>query len=239
MEAIQWIGTIAWVEPYVDRTARMKRRLMGKYRKATVYMFEILTFEELYHAYTLCPYSDDGIAFAGKLKKVLVSKAKFWSSQCIEQGLRIYPDDMESEFYHRIWKLITPNKNDYSDYYLLERIQWDVRNAAIDLIRREKANRRLASSRAVNLDGYLGGTKADQTVNVEGDVTNRLLIRQMTIELELDDQERRLLHYLCNEPEASLQEIATHLGLKHRSEASRIKDRLKRKLSLYKQSAFA
>ncbi|MFC6457451.1 hypothetical protein ACFQBO_28695, partial [Paenibacillus vulneris] len=75
--------------------------------------------------------------------------------------------------------------------------------------------------------------RARTNQSAEDDAISRIIIEQMAADTSLSDHERHLFNFLCESPDATLQEMADELGLRDRKQASRVKERLAIKLRKY------
>jgi hypothetical protein len=167
------------------------------------------------------------------MRNQVTSKKNHWSKQARNGGIRLYPDDFEAVFWEAVQTTIL---EDYSggDFWLYENILKKIDSRALDKIRWAKRKCRKHDYMADSLDA-ITDMPDPRTSNIEDDVCNRDLIQQMMLEQSLNDNERRLLRYLYDEPDASLRQIASDLELGHKETARRMLHRLRQKLTKYNE----
>jgi hypothetical protein len=166
------------------------------------------------------------------MRMPLKSKVKYWSNRVRYGGIRLYPDDFEEVFWDAVQTMVLQDYNG-GDFWLYENILKKIDSKALDLIRWAKRNKRKHDYMALSVDAILD-MPDPRTSHVEDDFCNRDLIIQMMLEPSLSNQERCLLRYLFDEPDASLRQIAADLGLGHQETTRRLLNRLQKKLAAYK-----
>lgn len=179
-------------------------------------------------------YGDVACDKIGRMMRMPIqSKVKYWSSRARYGGIRLYPDDFEEVFWEVLQTMVL---EDYrgGDFWLYENILKRIDSRALDLIRWAKRDRRKHEHMAVSLEAILD-MPDPRTSCIEEDVANRELVFQMMVDTSLDEREHQLLWYLYDDPEVSLQKIATDLGLRHRETARRMMKSLKAKIAKYEQ----
>lgn len=158
------------------------------------------------------------------------------------QKIRLYEDDFEGLFRIKVADaaLRYPAKE---GGYFFDFLRTVIRNAAVDLIRSATTEKNKVNHLAKSLDKEITNdegfetsiiqTLPDESMNTEGMALNRVLIDEMAGDSTLTEQERQLFQYLRSYPDATLQEMADEIGVRDRKQASRIKERLSKKLQKY------
>jgi DNA-directed RNA polymerase specialized sigma24 family protein len=208
---------------------RKERRIETSKRPSTVNLIKAV--ERAYEN----EYPDDACDKICRILKTQVqSKVKYFSNRARYGGLRLYTDDFEEVFWKVVLVMIWYDYDSRSDFWLYENIFKKIDSVAIDLIRWAKRDCRKHDYMALSIDAMVD-IPDPSTSQLEEDVANSDLIEQMMMDSTLNERERSLLRYLYDKPDASFQEIANDLNLKHKETARRVMVRLRKKLYKYKQ----
>ena len=215
------------IETVYEFWERKERRIEKIFRKGKVDLIKAI--ERLYED----EYPDDACdAICKILRSTIQASARHWSRNAQSGGFRLYADDFEEVFLKAVLDMIWYDYSSGSDFWLYEHIMKKMHSNALDLIKWAKRDKRIHDYTAISIDEQL--QIADQrTSNLENNVIDTVLIQQMITEPSLDEQERALLRYLYDYPEATLREIADTLGLGHPQTASRLLEKLQKKLAKY------
>jgi hypothetical protein len=152
---------------------------------------------------------------------------------------RLSRPDFESVFWEEAWIVV----NEYSfwdtNYYLYETLELSFKRRGLDVVRKATKTKQGKLEHGAGrlpewFDEVYPGTK-----NTEKDVLNRLLVDQIMNEPSLSPQERRLLQVLCENYDASYEELAKIMGLRHRTRAWRLMQSIRNKLEKYREDALA
>lgn len=180
------------------------------------------------------PYSAEFEELNRQTDAFIRREAQRFARSC--RQYRIFEDDFESHFRFTVMKAALAYDGDRGTFF--DYLRGAIRNAGRDLIRKAKAKERQINHLAVSFDDEKIARKIEEQHSEQGievEVVNRSLIEEMAADKTLTPQERQLFNFLRSYPEATLQEMADELGLRDRKQASRIKERLARKLRKYLQ----
>lgn len=159
-------------------------------------------------------------------------EAQWWAKSC--RKYRIYEDEFESYFRFVVCRAALRydgEKGTFFDY-----LRGAIRNAGRDLVREALTKKNRINHLALSLEDETVTRKVEQKYHApsaEEEALNRIIIEQMAQDDSLTDQERQLFEFLREYPDATLQEMADEIGVGSRMQASRIKDRLAKKLQKY------
>lgn len=207
---------------------RKERRIENHFRKGKVDLIKAI---ERIHDNELPDDACDKIC--NILRSTIQASARHWSRNAQLSGLRLYVDDFEEVFWKAVLDMIWYDYDSRSDFWLYEHIMKKMRSNALDLIKWAKRDKRIHDYTAISIDEQL--QIADQrTSNLENNVIDTVMVQQMMCEPSLDEQEREFLRYLYDYPEATLREIADTLDLGHPQKASRLLDKVQKKLEKYR-----
>jgi hypothetical protein len=166
------------------------------------------------------------------LRSTVQASARHWSRNAQSSGIRLYVDDFEEVFWKAILEMIWYDYHSGSDFWLYEHIMKKMRSNALDLIKWAKRDKRIHDYTAISIEEL---QIADQrTSNLENNVIDTVLVQQMISEPSLDGQEKALLSYLYDNPVATLRDIADTLDLGHPQTASRLLEKVQKKLAKYR-----
>jgi DNA-binding CsgD family transcriptional regulator len=207
---------------------RKERRIEKIFRKGKVDLIKAI--ERLYED----EYPDDACHRICKiLHSTVRASARRWSRNAQSSGIRLYADDFEEVFWKAILDMIWYDYHSGSDFWLYEHIMKKMHSNALDLIKWAKRDKRIHDYTAISIDEQL--QIADQrTSNLENNVIDTVLIQQMMNDPSLNERERELLRYLYDYPEATLRNIADKLDLGHPQTASRLLEKVQKKLEKYR-----
>jgi hypothetical protein len=168
------------------------------------------------------------------LHSTVKASARRWSRSTQSSGIRLYADDFEEVFWKAVLEMIWYDYDSRSDFWLYEHIMKKMRSNALDLIKWAKRDKRVHDYTAVSIEEKL--QIADQrTSNIENNVIDIILVQQIRNDPSLDEQEQELLRYLYDKPEATLRDIADTLDLGHPQKASRLLEKVQKKLTKYRE----
>ncbi|TLS53384.1 hypothetical protein FE782_03690 [Paenibacillus antri] len=155
-----------------------------------------------------------------------------WARMC--RKYRLYEDDFESHFRLTVAKTALRYKGEQESFFDYLRIS--IRNAGRDLVRDALRKKNRINHLALSLDDEEIAAKVEaQTTgrSAEDEAVTSILIAELAGEPSLNDQERMLFDFLCEDPDATLQDMADAIGVRDRKQASRVRQRLANKLRKY------
>jgi len=159
-------------------------------------------------------------------------EAQRWARSC--RKYRIYEDDFESNFRFTVAKAALSYDGGRGTFFDLLRTA--IANIGRDIVRRALTKKRRINHLAVSLDDDNASKEVAKIAaphTTEDIAIPRLVIAEMEADATLTEQERRLFHFLKADPDATLQEMADHMGVRDRKQALRIKQRMAGKLQKY------
>jgi biotin synthase-related radical SAM superfamily protein len=120
------------------------------------------------------------------------------------------------------WEIVEPNQIAHNGFLLLELLELAWKRRAIDVVRKALNNKQERFERTMlSLSDDFHRKAPDKMVNVEEEVANSMLIRQMLEEESLTDEERHFLQLLSTDADAPLRELARLMGYSHYVQAQR------------------
>jgi hypothetical protein len=229
-----WIRGAMTPDTYEDRREseqqlikRMVRRLHNTYPEGKVK--RIIWFEDVVDFW----YDEDWTTVNKMVGKTVRFYSELWEQKAQSSGIRLYRDDFDELFWQVVWETI--ESYDWrSGFYLLETLELKFKSRALDKIRWAKRSKRVHEYTAARLPEEIDrDARFADTQNVENEVVNRMTVEGMFAEESLTEQERSLLSFLYEKPDATLAEMASALGLSHKEQARRLHVGLRRKLAPY------
>lgn len=174
-------------------------------------------------------------------RRLLDRKARYYAARY--RDLRLYEDDFRSEFNIVIGNFIARlTRNEFTGDNVMRQLSKAFHYRAMSLVRKARSPKHRINHAAVRIDKavvmvYGQPIPLEEALaapdNTEKQVLDRMTIAEMATDVTLTAQERALFEYLRSEPDATLQEIATTLGVRDRKQAQRVKNRLADKLRKY------
>ncbi|WP_409253855.1 hypothetical protein V1502_08140 [Bacillus sp. SCS-153A] len=210
-----------------DKTNRIKN-----YRKKEA----ILNLEEAWRNYSLKRLHDEEQATNSLLSHITITSMvkrvanTFYKSH--KNNSRVSYEDFYSVSFEKAWNIIS----DYSwssHYFLYEHLNRGLHTACIDLLRSEgltksRRNRNTSFHKAKGLNTQ--DRIEFERLEIKNPVQFEALLNVRIIR-EMDDQEEKVAQLLLLDTDITLEEICSELNLKWRPQASRIKDKVLKKLS--------
>ncbi|MFB7140953.1 hypothetical protein ACFCYN_14975 [Gottfriedia sp. NPDC056225] len=207
---------------------RKERRIEKIFRKGKVDLIKAV--ERIYDN----ELPDDACNRICKIfNSTVIASARRWSHNAQSSGIRLYVDDFEEVFWKAVLDMIWYDYDSRSDFWLYEHIMKKMRSNALDLIKWAKRDKRVNDYTAASIEEMQIADQ--QTSSIENNVTDTLLVQQIMNDPSLSENERVLLRFLYDKPEATLRDISKELGLGHPQKASRLLEKVQKKLTKYRE----
>ena len=216
-----------------DFWAAKERRVRSTYSKAKANL--IIGFEEFFEL-----NFDYG---AGDFYSKLFIKLKWCVNKWTEYYVRLWSNkrlsypDFESIFWEEIWKIAEKHYDDNTTpYFIYEKIEVALKYRGLDVVRKAtntKQGKFEHSAEALPVDFE---NCYASNVNIEKEVTDRILVNQIMNDQNLSSEERQFIKTKYFYPDASFQELADLMGFDHREKARRLFQRIRDKLLVYRYS---
>jgi hypothetical protein len=187
-------------------------------------------------------YNDyDSLAFEGLyslLKKRIKDMAKAYERKW-KNKLRLSRHEFESKFWEVAWNVSRNYNTMGMDFLLYEYIKKAIESRAIDILRKEG---RTEQGRFENdVDSYDQLTEFRDypaLINIEKDITDGYLVRQILSNVALTDKEREVIKAFHRHPTQSYRDLAKATGYTHPEQVKRVITRIQKKINDYKEDYY-
>lgn len=145
---------------------------------------------------------------------------------------KISAADFESEFWITAWELCEEKYSPHTPFYLYETFLLALDRKGIDVVRKyTRVKKRTLNTGSLSLLEHAKDWLSSGE-DIEGHITDRMLVEQILRDKVLTDLEREILWIKYEDPDLSLRKIGEKLGM-HVEEVRRTMVRIKKKLRDY------
>jgi hypothetical protein len=215
----------------LSRYRNPKKRIESQYKNNQAKLNFIYALEEKWDEYLY--YGEEDFTplyniLQKRVERIAKNRAKYWKNK------RISHHDFESAYWEEIWRIVK-DYDGLGEFYLYETILLAINRRSHDVTRN-------ATVKGNNRINHLAESLNEQihfipTVNIENEITTKILVEQIISDASLSDSERNLLKTIYEYPEAKTnQQLAALLGLPHRETIRRMLKRVQEKVLKYPAS---
>ncbi|MCR2805326.1 hypothetical protein [Paenibacillus soyae] len=207
-------------QEYIDRRRRAVDRAWANYRGTCIEREERGEPDPYRYGFEELSYQTD--AFVRR-------EAARWAKT--SRNYRVYEDDFESQFRFIVVKAAL--RYDGMDGTFFDYLRGAIANAGRDMVRMAKRKKRRINhtARSLDVENVLKlAERCREVPSAEQEALLRMTIEDIFEDPDLSHQEYELLQFLRTCPDATLDEIAKTIEVRDRKQASRVRQRLARKL---------
>jgi DNA-directed RNA polymerase specialized sigma24 family protein len=231
MDTLYQVITSAQKENEISISAKKKKGLTRRFAQRPRMIHLVRQIEKSWEKYAFTHSQESQKKLIELLENTIKSMARWWGIRW--NNCKLSAADFESIFFFEAWKLCD-DYNHYTEFYFYETLLLILNRRAIDLVRKNTKTKQGAFELAVRplkeeAEDYI----PDKSVDVENQVTDRIIVAQILNDSTLTDKERELLKAKYLNPDASMAELASHVGLKHHEEVRRLFKRIRLKTAHY------
>lgn len=213
---------------------RLRRRLYRRYSPKKVAFIEHI--ESVYLKFEAREIDQN--EFLAEIKPTIDFYAEMYVRKWSKW--RVSRHDFESIFWeHAVRTIQKYRRTENDDFFLLEHLERTFKSRAIDLVRKVTQTKQGRFEHGIaSLDSDEKYRYIASEVDVEKEVTDRMIVEDMLSDKSLTTEEQTLLALMYEEPDASDRQLAELMSkdfpkIKYNVQISRMKDSIRRKLSQY------